>query len=158
MSDPPEIRAANRRDRNRIVSLWLDLVEHHRRLDPTYPPLPGIREVLLEEVERGIRSRRCRVLVADPGDKPIGFLFAELQRQGSSLDRGRSGRIQELYVDPAWRSRGVGRALVDVAAGWLHEGGARSISVRVESANRRGFAFWQRSGFVERARILETRR
>jgi GNAT superfamily N-acetyltransferase len=155
MSDLPEIRAASPRDRNRIVSLWLDLVEHHRRLDPAYPSLSGIREVLLEEVERGIRSRRCRVLVADPGDKPIAFLFAELQRRGPALDRGRSGRIQELYVDPAWRSRGVGRALVDVASGWLRERGARSVSVRVEPGNHSGFAFWQRSGFVERARILE---
>ena len=154
-SASPEIRIASLAERSRLLDLWLDLVEYHRLLDPDFPALPSLREVLGEEIERGLASDTCRIFVANEGEKPVAFLFAESRPDGESDPEGR-GRIEELYVDPAWRGLGVGRALVDAASTWLRLQGARRVSVRVENGNTTGQMFWQQLGFAERARILET--
>lgn len=150
----PKIRFASQADRSRLLDLWLDLVQYHRRLDPDFPALPRLRELLGEELERGLASDTSRVFVADEGDKPVAFLFAESRPDGESDAEGR-GRIEELYVDPAWRGQGLGRALVDAASTWFRLQGARRVSVRVEHGNTAGQVFWQELGFAERARILE---
>jgi GNAT superfamily N-acetyltransferase len=152
-----------------LLELWIDLIEHHRRLDPAYPGLPGIREVLLREIERGIERPGCRIWIADADADggPSGFLFAELDSggHGSSgrADDGRedgesaAGWIHELYVREPSRRRGVASALVDAAEAWLIERGAPRIRVRVEPANASGLGFWDARDFEERSRILERR-
>jgi GNAT superfamily N-acetyltransferase len=154
MACAPAVRRAVAADRQALLRLWLDLVEHHRRLDPAYPQPPALDETLGRELERGLRSERCRVLVADAGDGPIGFLFGEIEPGPSPAQRG---RIQELYVEPDWRRRGLGTALTDAARRWFGERGVDRVAVRVEPANKDGLRFWTRSGFVENARILEWR-
>jgi GNAT superfamily N-acetyltransferase len=149
------IRLARARDRSGLLALWLDLVQHHRRLDPDYPALPGIRELLLGEITRGLRRKTCQLGIAEQGDEPVGFIFAEVT--GAEMPPSLASPvawIHELYVDPAWRSQGVGSALVELADAFFCERGARSASVRVEIANEEGLRFWSGRGFGERARIL----
>lgn len=156
MAETPAIRPAGARDARRVLSLWLDLIEHHRSLDPGYPPLPGVRGLLLREIERGLRARHCRLLVADAGDGAVGFLFAEVPISGGAAALAdRSGRIHEVYVEPAWRRSGVGSALLGFADQWFKERSVFRVSVRVEPGNRGGMRFWKRSGFQSRAHILE---
>ena len=170
MAASTRVRAATPVDRERLVSLWIDLVEHHRRLDPGYPAAPGVREALRGEVERGLRSRSCRILVAEPaqsgagteGDPGavdpglVGFLFAEVEAPSpGAAGAGGTSWIHELYIAPEWRSRGLARALVERAQEFFDELGVGRVGVRVERANEQGLAFWRHLGFGESAFILE---
>ena len=159
MSEPPRVRPSLARpasvregqsdDVEVIVALWIDLIGYHRSLDPDYPVLPSLRETLRAEVRRGLDSVDCRVLLAEPR---AGFAFTQVE----SAPRVASvGWIHELWVDPESRRVGTGRALVAAADGFFEERGTRRVSVRVEGLNREGLLFWERLGFVERARILE---
>lgn len=150
------IRRMTAGDQSVVLRLWLELVDHHRALDPDYPPVPGLPTTLARELERAARLESCRVLVADCEGHVRGFTIAEIEegRQGDPPERGGCW-IHELYVEPAFRQRGFATALVTRAEAFFAEHGGLRTAVRVESHNRASYRFWQRRGFVERARILE---
>jgi GNAT superfamily N-acetyltransferase len=153
VSSDAKVRRASGQDRKRLLDLWLDLIEHHRRLDPRFPGLPGIREVLLGEIARGLERPSCRIWIAELEDRPVGFLFAELEA-GSPTEAG-AAWIHELYVSGDRRRRGVASRLVEAAEAWFVEAEAGCVRVRVEPGNEAGLAFWGARGFAEKSRILE---
>jgi ribosomal protein S18 acetylase RimI-like enzyme len=132
-----------------VVDIWIDLIAHHRSLDPDYASLPSLRETLLAETWRGLRSEHCRIVLAEPAR---GFAFAEIDARPSAAP---AGSIHELWVEPGSRRRGLGRALVAAAEAFFDERGGARVSVRVEVRNPEGLRFWRALGFDERARILE---
>jgi GNAT superfamily N-acetyltransferase len=130
------------------VALWIDLVQHHRRLDPDYPTTPGIRAALGRELDRGLKGAACRVYVAETGTELAGFVFAEVEAGGT-------GWIHELFVVEDERRQGLARRLVDRALLFLGERDASRHSVRVERLNEGGARFWEALGFLPRATIFE---
>jgi ribosomal protein S18 acetylase RimI-like enzyme len=148
------VRVARRRDLDRLLELWVALIEHHRRLDPRYPVLPALRESLERELARGLEGGDRRLWVAEAGDRAVGFLSAELDGAGAGGERG--ARIHELYVEPAHRQLGLGRELVSEARRALARIGISRLSVRVEFRNDAALRFWRGQGFLERARLLES--
>lgn len=155
-STKPQIRPAARRDLDAVLELWLDLIEHHRRLDPQYPSLAGLREVLHRELSRALAADRCQILVAAVPEKLCGFLLAEID-VGTSLASGGAGScwIHELYVVPDQRRSGLGRALVTRVERFFESHGGGRRCVRVETRNAAGIRFWKRAGFTSRALLLE---
>ncbi|HTO68688.1 MAG TPA: GNAT family N-acetyltransferase [Myxococcota bacterium] len=149
------IRSARAEDREALVALWLDLVEHHRRLGTADAPAPSLRAALAEELARGIARERCRVLVAERDGAHVGFLFAEVEPAGRAGEPPAAGWIHELWVVPGERRNGIAAALVREADAFFAARGVRRVSVRVESANADALEYWARRGFVERARVLE---
>ena len=150
------IRLAAIRDTDVLVSLWLGLVEHHRRLDSAYPMLAGLRALLRREIERGVRVESCEISIAECEGRACGFVFAELENGRDALATGATTAwIHELFVMEEARGRGVGRALVARADRFFESHGGPRTAVRVESGNRDALAFWKRLGFAERARVLE---
>jgi len=149
------VRAARVEDREGLLALWLDLVEHHRRLAPQEAPAPSLRSVLAEELARGIARSRCCVQVAERGGARVGFLFAEVEPSGRAGEAPPSGWIHELWVVPEQRRQGVAAALVAAADAFFAARGVTRVSVRVESANADALRYWSRRGFGERARVLE---
>ena len=154
------VRGAGPDDVAGIVALWIELIDYHRSLDPDYPPVPAIRETLRTETLRGLDSEHCEVFVAHSGseggsDGLVGFLFAEIEPRPGAVRVPLTGQIHELWVDPAARGSGTGRALVAEAGAFFDRHGGARVSVRVEGQNRAGLEFWHRLGFRDRARIME---
>ena len=65
------------------------------------------------------------------------------------LDRARSdaGRVGGMWVEPAWRRRGVGRALLQAVIGWGRERGLRRLGLWVPGHNPAAIALYTRAGF-----------
>ena len=62
---------------------------------------------------------------------------------------GRRGYIYHLAVNPAYRSRGVGRRLIDECLGSLRRTGVKRALILVAHDNPRGRNFWRRHGWEE---------
>lgn len=92
------------------------------------------------------------LLLAEPeaGGEPVGVLAASWQY--AIHVPGRYGTIQDLWVHPDWRSREVGRGLIEAFVELARQRGARRIEVglpREDFPNlRRTEAFYLASGFV----------
>jgi ribosomal-protein-alanine N-acetyltransferase len=72
--------------------------------------------------------------------------------QGFVLGRALAdeAEILTIAVDPAWRRRGLGAALVEAASSFAHETGARALFLEVAVDNPAGLALYEHLGF-ERA-------
>ena len=150
MAEVSSVRAALPSDRIRLQELWLELIDYRRALDPRYPTVLHLREVVMSKIDEATGSFRFRLLVAERAGRIVGFALAEIQRE-----RPRPAWIHELYVEPAERRRGVAGRLVEEVLDWFGSEQSERVYVRVESANRDGLAFWDAYDFEERARVLE---
>lgn len=83
----------------------------------------------LEEAARELAEGRAAgaLLVAEAGDAIVGVLAASWQH--AIHVPGRYGTIQDLWVDPEWRSRAVGRELIEALAALAGELGIARLEV-----------------------------
>ena len=89
------------------------------------------------------------ILVVAPRDRPghlIAFCRMELVREAGAC----SGDVALIGVLPAWRGRGLGRALLAWGIGRLRDAGAADVTLSVEASNERALRLYERTGF-ERA-------
>ena len=78
---------------------------------------------------------------------------------GYSLEfGGRDAFVDELYVLPAARGRGLGTAALALAEELCREAGVRALHLEVEFENREAKRLYARSGYYEHTRHLMTKR
>jgi ribosomal protein S18 acetylase RimI-like enzyme len=86
----------------------------------------------------------------------IGYVVLSL---GFSIEHGgRDGFIDDLYLVPAARGAGHGRALLAFAVGEAARLGIRMLHLEVEPGNRRARQLYYRNGFAVSERRLMSRR
>jgi len=108
------------------------------------------RERTLSDLERERQANSFVALLArnDGGGAAIGVLT--LTETFAIYAGGRYGVIDELYVEPAHRSAGIGRLLLEEAVAVARERGWRRLDVTAPPgpAWSRTVAFYERNGFV----------
>ena len=96
------------------------------------------------------------VWLAEVGGEAVGYLAVTW---GFSLEyHGRDAYIDELYVAPAHRGRGIGREALELADAACRSRGIRALHLEVERANVRAEALYRQAGFLDQDRRLMTRR
>jgi GNAT superfamily N-acetyltransferase len=113
--------------------------------------------------EHAVLRGRLAALLAQPSasltlavtsDAPVGFALTTVRLV---LESGLVAELQDLYVRPEQRGRGVGSALVADAARWARDGGAEVLDV-VIAPNGRDVAhlhrYYASRGFVDDGRRL----
>ncbi len=106
MSLPPDVRIdpATERDVAAILTLIKALAEYERMSDDVIADEAGVRASLFGS------PPAAEVVIARAGAEPVGFA---LWFHNYSTFLGRRGLyLEDLFVVPDWRGRGVGRALL----------------------------------------------
>ena len=88
-------------------------------------------------------------LAEDESGRAVGWAFAhdaEAELYVVERDR-RHGYLAELYVTPAARGAGHGRALIAACEGWARKRGHRLLTVGVLAGNDGAIAAYERAGF-----------
>jgi len=151
-----EVRPAARRDLERLVALWSAITDHHVGLDPLFTPRPGAEA----EVEALLRAQfadpDAALFVWDEG-RLLGFCSVRVDRAPPILEETERAEITDLSVDPESRRRGIGRALVGAATGWVERRGVARVEVRVAAANEEAQAFWRALGYGDLMDVLHRR-
>jgi ribosomal protein S18 acetylase RimI-like enzyme len=91
-----------------------------------------------------------RSVVAHAQGEPVGM--ALLSR------RGERGWISGVGVVPAWRQRGIGRAMMEAVLGGAREAGIKRVSLEVIIQNTAARALYSGLGFAEQRELLCWRR
>jgi GNAT superfamily N-acetyltransferase len=116
----------------------------------------GGRRPAREELEAEVRAELAdpavgAILVAEAGGAIVGVLSASWQR--ALHVPGRYATIQDLWVDPEWRSRRVGAGLVDELVALCGKQGVARIEVGLPresfDAIRATEAFYLDNGFEQ---------
>jgi ribosomal protein S18 acetylase RimI-like enzyme len=116
--------------------------------------------------DRTVARAAWDALLRDPGqgwawvirrrEKPVGYLLVTF---GYSLEYGgRTAFVDEIYLSPAHRGRGLGTKALALAERAAAEDGARAIHLEVERSNTKAHALYRRRGFTDRRRYLLTKR
>ncbi|MGA2444795.1 MAG: GNAT family N-acetyltransferase [Opitutaceae bacterium] len=67
---------------------------------------------------------------------------------------GRRGYLHHLAVTPAWRRRGLGRALVEAVLAELKKCGMLKCNIFLYADNEAGRAFWLKHGWAAREDLV----
>lgn len=108
------------------------------------------RESQFPEEEWQRRVQRC-----SGGGRDAMFLAFEGEAvcgiAGSLADAnsGERAQVVSMWVDPACRRGGVGKALIDTIVEWNRMRGVRELVLMVTSVNAGAMAFYERLGFVK---------
>jgi GNAT superfamily N-acetyltransferase len=88
-----------------------------------------------------IESTHAEVLVADDGEI-VGFCTVYLDID--SVRFGRRAWVEDLAVDDARRSQGIGKALLDAAKDWARERGASHLELDSAEVRAGAHRFYER--------------
>ena len=151
------VRAATLEDYSRVGDVLADTLEFHRQALPdvfrstdTPPPSADFITDLLRE-----GTGAFLVAEAEAEGTVIGFLTirAAVVDQPYLVSR-RVGIIDNVGVAPAWRHRGVGRALMAAAHDWGRQQGLTQVRLSVWEFNRGAIAFYESLGYSTISRSM----
>lgn len=100
-------------------------------------------------------ERNGRVWLIRTGGETAGYVV--LATSFSLEYHGRDAFIDEVYVLPAWRGRGLGTRALERALEECRAMGAAAVHLEVGHDNPRARALYERLGFEDRRRYLLTR-
>jgi GNAT superfamily N-acetyltransferase len=107
------------------------------------PPDPARAERFLRE---RLEAGESVIFLALEGDAPAGFV--QLYPSFWSVAACRSWILNDLYVAPAFRGRGVGRALLERARTHAEETGAGGMSLATQRTNATAQRLYEAMGWV----------
>ena len=95
-----------------------------------------------------------RLILFQGAGEMLGYMVLGF---GFSLEfHGRDCLLDEFYVVPNHRSKGIGRAAVEFAIATCREMGIRAVHLEADYVNVRGHEFYKRLGFKDHERHLMT--
>ena len=143
------IRAGRREDAVAAARLWMQSAEEHTSHDPVYATAPDAEKTMRRFLADLARNGYAFVFVATAGEEMVGFVSGEL-REGSPTFLPKTwASVDDVFVLPGYRNRGIGRALIASVEGWARRKGANGVSLQVAAANGRGRKFYEDLGFRE---------
>ena len=96
------------------------------------------------------------LFMAVEGGRDVGAAAAAMRTPPIHMLEGREDLacLWDIRVDPAARGRGVGAALLQHAAGWARDRGARQLKIETQNTNVRACRFYAAQGC--RLRAIDT--
>ncbi len=135
-----QIRRAGLEDAAEIARLLHDFNSEYSE------PTPGV-EPLTEYVRRLLAAGEMTVLLAG-GARADGLSLIRFRT--CVWTGGPEAHLQELYVVPALRGRGIGRALLEATMAAAREAGATGIDLNTGATDTAARALYQSAGFTNR--------
>lgn len=151
-----DVRVATLADIHGLVELSAllyadDAGQYDSRMDINWPRHAGDGYFA-----QAIEAPDAVCFLAAVGKLPVGFALGRMHRPVRAR-LCRVADLESLYVRAGHRSVGIGARLVESFLQWSRDHGADAASATSFAANEGALRFYQRSGFVPRSVLLETR-
>jgi GNAT superfamily N-acetyltransferase len=137
-ADPPRIRAATPEDVGVLLALFGELAEYERLEHELRATEELIGEALFGE------RPAAEALIAERGSEVAGY--ALFFPTFSSFLAIQGVWLEDLFVRPAHRGAGVGRALLAAVAARVHERGGKRLEWAALDWNELALGFYRRLG------------
>jgi mycothiol synthase len=114
----------------------------------------NFRPLTRRALERDLAGQRDGFLLAvDDSGRIAGTIHAQFDPAGRNPDGASFAWLSNLTTSPAWRGRGLGRALLSAGIAHLHERDARSVALGVDSGAAAPLTLYRSAGFAEIDRL-----
>ena len=89
-------------------------------------------------------GQESTLFVAEDADRWVGLVGGVLEQ----LDGTRRVELISMWVDPAYRGRGLGQGLVERVVAWARQHGASAVGLWVTETNSPAVSLYRRCGFT----------
>ncbi|MCA9325364.1 GNAT family N-acetyltransferase [Candidatus Saccharibacteria bacterium] len=129
--------------------LFLSDNRHLADLNTNWP----YQEVGKEYFRQMIAGEIGVCFVAEIEGKLVGYLAGCIQRS-DTVYRGKRAEVENMFVDEAQRSRGVGSKLIEAFYDWCRQYDVNYVMVTAFTNNDRALSFYQKQGFSDYSTTL----
>lgn len=151
--EPALIREAGPGDRPALIAFMAALQEFERAAEPHRTPGAEMAESHVAAlIDWAGEHPGGSVLVADTGGRAVGFLITGIEaRTGTYVpkDARLVGDLSDLWVEPAFRGRGIARALIATAEARLRAAGIRRAEISALPGNAAALGLYRRLGYAD---------
>lgn len=151
------IRRAQVKDIPAIIKLLSQVLEIHASIRPDIFK-PRTTKYTNDELAKLIKDDQKPIYVAvNDEDEVLGYVFTQLQEQpfSTNMVQFKSIFIDDLCVDSAARSHGVGRALLDFVKEEGKRLGCYEITLNVWAGNDSAIRFYEKNGLKTKETTME---
>lgn len=142
------VRAGSLTDLDALAPLWQRFYEDQRAQGMrARVPKNGFAE--WTESLRPALGRFACLVVAQDGAQIAGFVLGRVRGMPRYLGGASAGWISEVWVEPAYRKRGLAEAMVRSAIEWFKGQGIARIELQVVHGNAAAQRLYARLGFEE---------
>ena len=102
-----------------------------------------------------LEDRDAVIVLAFWQTKPIGFAQCQLRHdyvEGTTTSP--VGYLEGIYIEPAYRGRGIAAALLGAVEFWAVEKGCSEFASDTSTENTESIAFHKKVGFTEASRLV----
>jgi ribosomal protein S18 acetylase RimI-like enzyme len=150
------IRPVEPRDVPALAEFALALAHAHVELDNRRFVVPdGGINAFLEFFRVELARPESIVLIAEDHSMPVGYAFLRMEPASIEALSKASAWLHDVYVDPSFRGRGVGRRLALAAIESARQLGSSSLMLGVSPANTQATHLYEQLGL--RATMMEMR-
>ena len=138
------------RDRAAVRACFAELQDVERGLEPAMPSGDAVADAYLDFMLARCAEWDGAVMVAEEDGAVVGFIcvWARVPPDDPSEVRF-SAHVSDLVVLPAWRGRGIGRALLARGEAYARSRGAERLRIGVLAKNEDARRLYAASGFRE---------
>lgn len=140
------VRRVRKSDEHAVARLWIALLEQQSGIDPRFGPSEDAKVRWHNDFRGWLESEARRMMVAEDDGVVCGFVTAERWVPPPIYQDSPGIFVNEIYVDPGFRRRGHGTALIQAIREWAEGIGAFQVRAGVLSGNEVGLAFWKNVG------------
>jgi ribosomal protein S18 acetylase RimI-like enzyme len=157
----PIIRRATKRDLESLGRLGALMVEQHHQFDEKrfLAPTPHTVDAYAAFLGTQLENPAAVLLVVEDAARVVGYAYAAIEGYDYVSLRGPAALLHDLIVDPAFRGRGAGRALLEATLSALAAQHVPRVVLSSAERNEPAQRFFARMGFrrtmVEMTRELD---
>lgn len=129
--------------------------KENQDFDSTINPDFATSEGGLSYFKNNIENSEKLVLLAEDESIPIGYLVGGIETIGNYRNIPNMCEVDNMWVDEAYRSQGVGKQLMGMITTWAKDNGIKRMRVIASYQNEKGINFYKKEGFGEYDLILE---
>jgi aminoglycoside 6'-N-acetyltransferase I len=142
-----KVRRARRADAAALVKLFRRFYREERFPGEAIARVP-------QTLARVLRRKDTAAFVAEAGGDVVG---AAAMSTAYGLEVGLYAEIEDIYVLPEWRERGIASALVEACLAWARARGCHDVEIVLtpHAQGKKGLATWYaRRGFESSGRVI----
>jgi len=130
-----------------VKELWLGLSHEMFEIERLIVPSEANSDRWIEFVRQGLASGRNFLLVAKSDNAVVGFAFASIFRNYPLEVSKTIGVIDDVYVLPEFRGKGIGKKLAVGCLNRMKAAGAKAVTLQVLTGNKVAIKLYEKLGF-----------
>jgi len=130
-----------------VKQLWLGLAHEMFEIEHFTLPSEANADKWIKFIRDSLAEKRSCLFVAKSGNKPVGFAYGSVFREHPLEVLEFVGNINDVYVLPEFRGKGIGKKLIAKSLNRLKVEGVKAVRLTVLTKNEIAVKLYEKFGF-----------